>query len=43
MLEVSLTHNNRTLTKKAFELALKKELPRLSRARRERLLDISND
>lgn len=38
MLELGLSHNNRTLAKKAFELALKEELPRVSRSRRERLL-----
>lgn len=43
MLELGLSHNNRQLTKKAFELAFKEELPKISRARRERLLEISGD
>jgi hypothetical protein len=43
MLELGMTRNIRPITKKAFELALKEELPRVPRSRRDRLLEISTD
>lgn len=38
MLDLGLSYGSRPIVKKAFELALKEELPKVSKAKKDRLL-----